>query len=218
MPLKWMPAKAPGYVLRFDLAGIPYQEPAFSGIRPRQGEDDPDVIGIAYLLTLSEYERLLLSEGGRDGGYVELDITVRPLTNDSAEAEILCKSLGTRTPRENPHPLPSNRYLSLLRRGAAEHQFPLEYVDYLEGLPAYSISSWRTQSGRILFLMTWLVPALFVFALMATTTRRGKPKWVQGFQMALFKAMWSSHDRFFSPIFGPGDTSVGEEEGHESKY
>ena len=64
----------------FDFPGIPYQEPAFSSIRRRHvHEEDPDVIGIAYLLTREEYERLLLSEGGRDGGYMEIDVAVKPL-------------------------------------------------------------------------------------------------------------------------------------------
>jgi hypothetical protein len=171
------------------------------------------VIGIAYLLTQSEYERLLRSEGGRNGGYKELDIVVRCLKDNSPETEIICKSLGTREPRENPHPFPSSRYLSLLRRGAAEHQFPVEYIEYLEGLPCYRISSLRTQGGRVLFLLTWLIPALLsVLALVTVRNRKGGvPKWAQRLERGLFHAMWVSHDKFFSPIFGPGDIIVEEE-------
>ena len=119
-PLKSVQARAPGYVLRFNVAGIPYQEPSFSRIRRRQkSEDDPDVVGIAYLLTGTEYERFFRSEGGRGGSYLEIDVSVTPLldlTNEDKEP-IQCKSLQTRNPREHPHPFPSNRYITLIRTG-----------------------------------------------------------------------------------------------------
>lgn len=194
-------------MLKFDLPGLPYQEPSFSSIRRRTNESDPDVMGIAYLLTRAEYERLLLSEGGRDGGYKEIDVSVVPLVDLTSEkSKILCKSLGTRVPRENPSPLPSARYVSLLRTGSAEHEFPADYQAYLNNLPIYTISSLKTQIGRILFLLIWLPIVLFIFAMM---TRKGKlgqvPGWVKRLQLWAFSNMWKMHDKFFSPVFGPGD-------------
>lgn len=164
-------------------------------------------MGIAYLLTRAEYERLLLSEGGRDGGYKEIDVSVVPLVDLTSEkSKILCKSLGTRVPRENPSPLPSARYVSLLRTGSAEHEFPADYQAYLNNLPIYTISSLKTQIGRILFLLIWLPIVLFIFAMM---TRKGKlgqvPGWVKRLQLWAFSNMWKMHDKFFSPVFGPGD-------------
>jgi gliotoxin/aspirochlorine biosynthesis gamma-glutamylcyclotransferase len=198
---------APGYVLRFDLPGLPYQEPSFSSIRPRVKESDPDVIGIAYLLTREEYERLLLSEGGRDGGYLEIDVPVKPLLDLTNEkSTIICKSLGTRVPRENPHPLPSARYLSLIRNGAADHKFPELYQRYLNDLPIYTISTWKTEAGRILFLAIWLPIVLFIFAMMTRKNKLGQvPGWVKRLQTWAFSAMWWMHDSFFSKVFGPGD-------------
>ena len=214
-PLKTIQAVAPGYVLRFDIPGLPYQEPAFSSIRQRfSGEEDPDVIGIAYLLTGEEYERLLQSEGGRDGGYLEIDIEVKPLadlTNENAET-IKCKSLSTKTPRENPCPLPSARYMSLIRGGAAEHKFPAEYQEYLANLPIYTISSWRTEIGRILFLLVWAPIVLPIFGLQAAFGKGGKvPGWIRWLQIRVFKAMWFAHDKVFSPLFGPGDITSEKE-------
>jgi len=205
--LKIIQAVAPGYVLRFDLPGIPYQEPGFSSIRPRQTEKDPDVIGIAYLLTREEYERLLLTEGGRDGGYAEIDILVKPLLDLTNEkSTIQCKSLSTRVPREDPHPLPSARYISLIRTGAAEHNFPATYQSYLDNLPIYTIASWKTEVGRILFLMLWLPVVLFIFAMAAQKGKNGEaPRWVKRLQIWAFSSMWRMHDSWFSPIFGPGD-------------
>jgi hypothetical protein len=163
-------------------------------------------MGIAYLLTREEYERLLLSEGGRDGGYKEIDVAVVPLVDLTDKRVIRCKSLGTRVPRENPNPLPSARYLSLLRTGAAEHEFPTAYQDYLDQLPIYTISSWRTEVGRVLFLLLWLPIIAFIFAML---TRKGKlgqvPGWVKRLQVWAFSNMWKMHDNFFSPVFGPGD-------------
>jgi len=214
-PLKTIQAVAPGYVLRFDLPGLPYQEPAFSSIRGRfSEEEDPDVIGIAYLLTGEEYERLWQSEGGRDGGYIEIDLDVKQLadlTNNNAET-IKCKSLSTKTPRENPHPLPSARYMSLIRGGAAEHKFPTKYQEYLATLPIYTISSWKTETGRVLFLLIWLPIVVFIFALQAAFGKGGKvPGWMSRLQTRVFGAMWSTHDKVFSPVFGPGDITLGNE-------
>jgi hypothetical protein len=205
----------PGYILRFDLPGIPYQEPAFSSIRPRFDEEDPDVIGIAYLLTREEYERLLVSEGGRDGGYMEIDVSVSPLADLTNEKErIQCKSLSTRVPRENPHPLPSARYIQLIRGGAEEHEFPDKYQDYLDDLEVYTISSWKTEVGRIIFLMTWLPFIVFIFGLMTRKNKLGEiPGWVKGLQIMVFSAMWGMHDGWFSKVFGRGDICPEEDKG-----
>ena len=207
---------APGYVLRFDLPGIPYQEPSFSSIRPRVNESDPDVIGIAYLLTREEYERLLLSEGGRDGGYMEIDVPVKPLLDLTSEkSTIMCKSLGTRVPRENPHPLPSARYLSLIRNGAADHKFPERYQRYLNDLPIYTTSTWKTEAGRILFLAIWLPVVIFIFAMLTRKNKLGEvPRWVKRLQTWAFTSMWWMHDSFFSKVFGPGDITPESNDTH----
>lgn len=212
-PLKSVQGRASGYILRFDLPGIPYQEPAFSSIRPRQkGEEGPDVIGIAYLLTGAEYERLLRSEGGRNGGYLEIDVSVTPLIDltDEDKAPIQCKSLQTRYPREHPHPLPSNRYITLIRTGARAHQFPIEYQAYLDDLPCYQIRSRKTEIGRILFLLIWLPVIVFIFGLMALRDKLGpgKLKWLRKLQEWTFRHMWKMHDRFFAHFFGRGDVSA----------
>ena len=206
-PLKTVQATAPGYILSFDLPGIPYQEPAFSSIRGRIHETDPDVIGIAYLLTREEYERLLLSEGGRDGGYVEIDVSVRPLFDLSGEkSNILCKSLKTRVPRENANPMPSARYICLIRNGAAEHKFPTAYQKYLEGIPVYTISSFKTEGGRILFLLIWLPIVVFIFVMTNQMGENGDvPAWLKRLQRWTFKTMWEMHDQCFAKIFGRGD-------------
>lgn len=214
-PLKIIQATAPGYVLRFDLQGIPYQEPAFSGIRPRTHENDPDVIGIAYLLTRDEYERLLLSEGGRGGGYMEIDVPVKSLEDltNINNSMIMCKSLQTREPRENPCPFPSPRYLSLLRGGAAEHKFPSAYREYLDSIPVYTISSWRPEIGRIIFLLLWLPVVVLILGLLATQrSRNGEtPEWLIQLQHRVFGTMWAMHDKYFSRIFGRGDVSPDKE-------
>jgi hypothetical protein len=206
--MKTIMATVPGYILRFDLPGIPYQEPSFSSIRPRLDEKDPDVIGIAYLLTREEYERLLLTEGGRGGGYMEIDVSATPLMDLTKEKKepIVCKSLSTQTPRENPHPLPSARYIKIIRNGAAEHQFPSSYRQYLDNISHYAISSWKTEIGRILFLMTWLPIVVVVMTLTGQKSKNGAiPKWLQRLQQLVFSGMWGVHDKVFSKIFGPGD-------------
>ena len=209
--MKTIQATAPGYILRFDLPGIPYQEPAFSSIRRRIHEEDPDVIGIAYLLTRDEYERLLLSEGGREGSYMEIDVSVKSLLDLTNEkSSIMCKSLGTRVPRENPHPQPSARYISLIRNGAAEHKFPAEYRKYLESLPIYTISSLKTEIGRISFLLIWLPLVGFIFGMTSRYKNGNLPEWLKKLQRWTFTTMWRMHDGFFARVFGRGDVSEGK--------
>lgn len=183
-----------------------------SGIRPRrQGETDPDVLGIAYLLTATEYERLLRSEGGRHGGYLEIDVRVTALLNLTTHPgdEIACKSLQTRSPREDPRPFPSKRYITLIRTGAKAHRFPGEYQTYLEDLPFYQVRGWWTAVGRVVFLTIWLPFILFIFALMkaSESLSPGQLKWLRKLQEWTFLAMWKMHDSFFAWVFGRGDIS-----------
>ena len=208
--MKSLQARAQGYVIRFNLAGIPYQEPGFSGIRRRQkSEEDPDVVGIAYLLTGTEYERLLRSEGGRGGSYIEIDVSVTPLLDLTKEDKepIQCKSLQTRNPREHPHPFPSNRYITLIRTGAGAHKFPEEYLSYLDDLSFYRIRTFRTEAGRVLFLGIWLPIVVLIFSLMASADKLGPGKfaWLRKFQEWTFRQMWRMHDGLFAPVFGRGD-------------
>jgi hypothetical protein len=138
---------------------------------------------------------------------MELDVLVKSLLDLTDEkSTILCKSLGTRVPREHPHPLPSARYISLIRNGAADHKFPVEYQRYLNDLPIYTISSWKTEAGRILFLAIWLPIVLFIFAMLTRKNHLGEvPGWVKRLQKWAFATMWRMHDCFFSKVFGPGD-------------
>ena len=138
---------------------------------------------------------------------MEIDIIVKPLLDLTNEkSTIQCKSLSTRVPREHPHPLPSARYLSLITTGAAEHQFPARYQNYLDNLSIYTISSWRTETGRILFLLIWLPVVLFIFAMAAQKGKNGEtPGWVKRLQIWTISTMWKMHDLVFSPIFGRGD-------------
>jgi len=142
---------------------------------------------------------------------MEIDVSVKPLLDSTNEKSIImCKSLGTRVPRENPHPQPSARYISLIRNGAAEHKFPPEYRQYLESLPIYTISSFKTEVGRILFLLIWLPLVVFIFG-MTSQYKDGKfPRWLKRLQRWTFTTMWRMHDSFFARIFGRGDV-VSEE-------
>lgn len=137
---------------------------------------------------------------------MEIDVSVKPLLDLTNEkSSIICKSLGARVPRENPHPQPSARYISLIRTGAAEHKFPAKYRTYLESLPTYSISSFRTEVGRILFLLTWLPLVAFVFGMISRYKNGKVPGWLKKLQKWVFSTMWKMHDGFCARIFGRGD-------------
>lgn len=151
---------------------------------------------------------------------MELDVAVKPLKDLTTETNsIMCKSLGTRVPRENPHPQPSARYISLIRNGASDHDFPYEYRKYLDTISIYRVKSFKTETGRILFLLLWLPIVVFIFGLMATTKRKNgeMPKWLRRLQRMTFSAMWSTHDKYFSRIFGRGDISPETDKGHSDE-
>ena len=211
-PVKSVPVRIPGYKLVFDLPGLPYLEPAFSSIAeatsssqlPLPISSSPDVLSMAYLLHRSEYAALIESEGGTVS-YRQIQVTAVPHSKDAeaTQGEIKGWTLQTRRPRLHPHPMPSLRYINLIRTGAKQNDFPDYYQAYLDGVQPYIIhkSQVKLLLGRVLFVIIW-APAIG-FALSIRLLKLGK----LGDRIAafVFTAMWTSHDVVFSRIFGRGD-------------
>lgn len=114
-PLEIRIARVYGYVLTFDVFGLPYSEPSMASIaRYHTREEEPkvpDVCGVAYLLTSEDYKRLVGSEGGGvayDEIEVEADSWHR--SSDVSIERIHMRTLVAKFPWR-PNASPSKRYL-----------------------------------------------------------------------------------------------------------
>lgn len=110
-----------GWVLTVEIPGLPYSEPAFSSIRPRpvakpEAALNPDVVGVAYLITEGQYNRVIASEGGGTA-YNDIRLFGRIIgeekRGENASIDIPVRTLGAAMIRR-PCPVPSARYMVLL--------------------------------------------------------------------------------------------------------
>lgn len=118
------PARLRGYRLVFDMAGVPWVEPAFASV-----ESDPehDVYGVLYQLPPAQLERVGSYEGG---GYSVIEVDVEGERSGTKRA----RAYQTRHPT---HGLcPSRRYLRVLCEGARENRLPPSYISELGSHPS----------------------------------------------------------------------------------
>jgi hypothetical protein len=131
--------RTPGYVLALDIPGMPYSEPTFTSLLPREevptatearersgkatalassdskvlGEAHlPDAVGVAYLITAAQYVRVIGSEGGGIA-YADIAVPAEPIADTDAECtggNITVRTLAS-VLRRTPWPLPSKRYM-----------------------------------------------------------------------------------------------------------
>jgi len=117
VPLDAIRARIPGWQLVMEIPGLPYSEPSFSSVRARDSGKvealcDPDVIGVAYLITVEQYRAVIASEGGGIA-YKDISVLGEPIfDNEKARlgSTLMVQTLGTAMVR-HPCPRPSNRYL-----------------------------------------------------------------------------------------------------------
>lgn len=117
VPLDSVRVRVPGWVLRLEIPGLPYSEPAFASIGrriPTETEDAvlPDVHGVAYLISRQDYRRVVASEGGGTA-YQDISVTGVPVADvDRARTgdRVTLRTLGTAL-RRRPYPAPSGRYM-----------------------------------------------------------------------------------------------------------
>ncbi|KAI1477631.1 hypothetical protein F4774DRAFT_388087 [Daldinia eschscholtzii] len=109
---------------------------------------------------------------------------------------------------------PSSRYLRLIRDGAREHYLPEDYQAYLARLEAYTITTWRQDIGRWLFLLT-VVPIFALLALLGylLADKDGKiPRWLDVATTIGMNLMWKVYDYVFKPLFGDGERTIHDDE------
>ncbi|KAK6509126.1 hypothetical protein TWF481_003889 [Arthrobotrys musiformis] len=205
-PLSQVNVRVPSLTLSFNLAGIPYKEPRFANVRPRE-DHDQELMGAVYEVTPEDYRTILMTEGG----YSVIEVTCFPLEPvkgiDSFESKTLI--VPGRGTRQTPDGLPSLRYLNLLIKGAKELSLPPEYQDYIANTGYYEAKSLRQKAGSVAVLLTVLPVIIFLFGIRGfLSDKNGKaPKWLNDAQAFCFEKIWSLYDYVWKPVFGDGEST-----------
>lgn len=207
-------AVIPAYGLTFDVFGVPYSEPAMASIAPRDGLGSPAektslaVHGVAYLLGLADYRKLIVSEGA-GVAYTEAVVEAEALEGASVGGHrpiFVVHTLVARYPFR-PNALPSARYLGLLIDGAEEHDLPESYREYLGRLPCYkkNVSNFE-EFGASLLLGFWMpVLSWMMRRIKATASQSGRTQHGMGpLVWFMFNLMWWYHDVVHCRIWGRG--------------
>lgn len=105
---------------------------------------------------------------------------------------------------------PTARYLNLLVSGAAEHDLPVSYQEYLSHSRTYRITTTRQKIGKALFLLLWGPFALAILRLSKSCAGPDgrNPPWLAAFANFVFVAKWKSYDCFFKLVFGDGERTM----------
>ncbi|KAB8076920.1 hypothetical protein BDV29DRAFT_169079 [Aspergillus leporis] len=153
------------------------------------------LIGVVYEVTLTDYARIIATEGGGNGykdivvdcysfpeHYDPADpIPDKPITKPfkahtllspaATTNEISQRAYALRTRRFDPrvrqpgYAQPSARYLNLILTGAVEHDLPISYRASLARVQTYQITTVRQKIGKAMFLVTWGPPMLLMLRL-----------------------------------------------------
>ncbi|RJE18976.1 hypothetical protein PHISCL_08684 [Aspergillus sclerotialis] len=201
------------------------------------------LIGVVYEVSLSDYAKIIATEGG-GRGYRDIVVDCYPFAESSTPsdpvpdfpttkpfkahsllspgAKVDSHTHARRDPRgkypgvrPNPtHAQPSARYLNLLTSGAAEHELPDAYREYLSQIRPYRITTTGQKIGKVLFLLIWGPGFLVLMALSrAFAGEDGRsPRWLNRVADLLMAAMWGSYDCFFVRMFGEGERTIGDSE------
>lgn len=233
-PLSQVNVVVPEIVMTFDLPGIAYKEPCFANVRRRAAEknDEPEyhkdrwhkgLVGVVYEVTLEDYAHIIATEGG-GAGYQDVLVDCFPLgvnpreivpeipSSAAFKAHTLFEPAGHN--RADPsYAQPSARYLKLITDGAMERGLPYEYQDYLHQIRPYRVTTSRQRMGQALFLVVWGPLFALLMQIVGPMFARPDgtfPKWLANLFRILFTAAWGSYDRFFNPVFGDGERTIGD--------
>ncbi|KFY25099.1 hypothetical protein V493_04841 [Pseudogymnoascus sp. VKM F-4281 (FW-2241)] len=235
-PLSQKNVHCPILTLTFDLGGFPYLEPCFANTRytadtPPPGPPGVDyhkthwkkgVVGVVYEVTKQDFLKIMATEGG-GASYQDVIVPCYPLASDidvvpevptgePFDAHTLYSPWrpgGLNRPDPN-HAQPSPRYLNLLISGAAEHNLPDEYREYLAQIRPYVATSLRQKIGRIAFAAVWtpiIIPIMMISRKLVDDKGRA-PGWFNTIMDAMKVVMWGSYDIFYKRVYGEGERTI----------
>ena len=120
-PIHAQPALLENYRLCFNLA-IGRGERGVANLEPQAGAR---TLGVLYLITPEQSERLDRTEGVPRGAYRRIEVSVIVRGGEEIGGFTYQSERITRGRK------PSARYIGLLIEGAAQHGLPSDYLDYL---------------------------------------------------------------------------------------
>ncbi len=124
-PLAWRVGRAPGYRLRFNLHGRPRGKSAPANIVPTPGDE---VWGVLYRMTRRDMVWLHSTEGVPGWRYYPVWLDVEDRDGISIRAFSL---IADGLPDDGN---PSLRYITLIRKGAIQHDLPVHWIEKLNAV------------------------------------------------------------------------------------
>lgn len=194
------------------------------------------LVGVVYEVTVTDYAKLIATEGG-GSSYKDILVTCHELPPNTSTVpgsppdDLNLPSLKAHTlycptfPRGHPalfhsgralrpdpnYAQPSARYLNLITTGADEHALPQEYIGYLRNIRPYILTSKRQKLGRLVFMGVWfpvIIPLFYLNRLLAD--KRGEtPWWLRMAFRGMSRLSWDSYDWVFRYVFGDGERTMG---------
>lgn len=121
-------------------------------------------------------------------------------------------SLPRLGPLQGRDALPSKRYLTIIRDGAAESGLDEGYCRWLATLDHYEARTLGQKLGRLLFagVTFMLLSPSFVLLRLYRKWRgveNGSPRWLQAMFRFIFRTVWVLHEAL-RPLLGCGATNV----------
>jgi hypothetical protein len=165
--LQMEPGVVPNYRLSFNLRGFLPLEPGMGSLEPADSDSkalhaygQPECHGALVTLTPENYEKVMRSEGigpnVTNPGYEEVVVTVIPY--DKRKNPVQAVALRARTHVRLKHdPCPSERYMALLKEGAAELQLVPEYQHFLSTHPVQQSPTWLKRIALYNLIFTFTI-------------------------------------------------------------
>jgi hypothetical protein len=189
------------------------------------------LVGVVYEVTKADYAVIIATEGG-GASYEDVLVdcyeippgskvvnphpeskpfrahTLFAPQDTSPSTDSCLHARDVRPQRPDPsYAQASARYLKLITDGAAEHNLPEDYQEFLHELRPYIITSIRQRLGQVVFAAIWMPLLLAVLGLgKIFADKQGKlPAWLTKISNFMFTAVWLSYDSLFKRTFGDGE-------------
>jgi hypothetical protein len=192
-PIRVQNGKIRDYRLTFNVAGLPFFEPAFASVTRNEGEETH---GVCYSITKEEFRYLLQTEGSYDVVDVEV------FTYDGVVVK--AKTLTHRDVARRKDLEPSKRYRDLIVEGAKERGLEKAWIERLEKMPYFDPEK-RPLNAFEMSVLAAALPVVFARAApeiwnvvfsnseQSENTISNERKLVESF-LATQKALYDVHD------------------------
>eukprot|EP00123_Amoebidium_parasiticum_P010397 comp20079_c0_seq2/m.24716 comp20079_c0_seq2/g.24716 ORF comp20079_c0_seq2/g.24716 comp20079_c0_seq2/m.24716 type:complete len:240 (-) comp20079_c0_seq2:427-1146(-) len=207
-PKRVIPCEAPGYRLLMSVPALPWGEPGFASVGKREENDKeyPTLHGTACLVTVKDYLLVRRTEGGggHDGlGYQDLWLTLRDYKGRTLRAVTLYyQPEGFLVVSA-----PSQRYMSLIVRGARVFGLHPTYLSWLETHGVFRPAGFGQKAMRavmLLLLVPIMLPIMLTNLIWARTTGRPGPRIIHMVMPFIQRRVRWFHDNIGQKLVGSG--------------